>query len=308
MDGPDGDGNLGNDFTALTVATSDAVVALVRMALPSTGTATTLTYLADVASTDDDEAHEVAGTYNGAMGTYRCNGTTDCTVTADAMGEITEITGEWIFTPDAGAMSLVADADYLHYGFWLKRTTDSDGAVTYNEIETFAESSVQASGRVTSVTGSADYQGGAVGVYAIRHGYDPTDGELDDATSGHFSARVVLRATFGQTAENDIPPNQLNSLTGTIDQFVLQHGEENDWSVDLQGSIAADTGTASGTASDDADDSKAPAGSYSATFHGDVTAAADGTVPHPGAVVGEFNANFEQGRVAGAFGATKPAE
>ena len=44
----------------------------------------------------------------------------------------------WIFTPDAGATSDVADADYLHYGFWLKKTT-KDGATTYNEVETFAE-------------------------------------------------------------------------------------------------------------------------------------------------------------------------
>ena len=31
-------------------------------------------------------------------------------------------------------------ADYLHYGFWLKRTTDADGMDTYNEVETFAGS------------------------------------------------------------------------------------------------------------------------------------------------------------------------
>ena len=40
----------------------------------------------------------------------------------------------------------VADADYLHYGFWLKKTTDADGAVTYNEVETFAGSSLPQSG------------------------------------------------------------------------------------------------------------------------------------------------------------------
>ena len=32
------------------------------------------------------------------------------------------------------------DADYMHYGFWLKRTTDEDGVLTYNEVETFADS------------------------------------------------------------------------------------------------------------------------------------------------------------------------
>ena len=40
-----------------------------------------------------------------------------------------------------GATSDVADADYLHYGFWLKKTTTQDGATTYNEVETFAGAS-----------------------------------------------------------------------------------------------------------------------------------------------------------------------
>ena len=48
------------------------------------------------------------------------------------------VTG-WQFTPDPGADSYVADVEYLHYGFWLKKTTDADGATTYNEVETFAD-------------------------------------------------------------------------------------------------------------------------------------------------------------------------
>ncbi len=33
----------------------------------------------------------------------------------------------------------VADANYLRYGFWLKKTT-KDGATTeYNEVQTFAD-------------------------------------------------------------------------------------------------------------------------------------------------------------------------
>ena len=81
----------------------------------------------DTGTNDKDEAFETAGTYNGAMGTYRCNGTAECTVDINAMGKISGIGEGWIFTPDAGATSDVADADYLHYGFWLKKTTDEDG-------------------------------------------------------------------------------------------------------------------------------------------------------------------------------------
>ena len=62
------------------------------------------------------------------------HGDADCTVDINAKGEITGITGDWIFTPDPCATSDVADAEYLHYGFWLMRTTDADGATTYNEV------------------------------------------------------------------------------------------------------------------------------------------------------------------------------
>ena len=105
-----------------------------------------------------DEAFETAGTYNGAPGTYRCNltGGVDCTVTLDADGAIDGMSDGWIFTPDAGATSDVADADYLHYGFWLMRTTDADGATTYNEVETFAGSSIAASGGVAEVRGHGE--------------------------------------------------------------------------------------------------------------------------------------------------------
>ena len=62
-------------------------------------------------TTDDMvDAAEVVGTYDGAPGTYRCDGADDCTVTLkrDAKGKfsITGMTDGWIFTPDAGAKGL----------------------------------------------------------------------------------------------------------------------------------------------------------------------------------------------------------
>ena len=81
----------------------------------------------DTAGTPDvdesKDAAEVAGTYNGAMGTYTCSGTTDCTVTVNDKGMLTAASNGWIFTPAMGATSDVPDADCLHYGFWLKKTT-----------------------------------------------------------------------------------------------------------------------------------------------------------------------------------------
>ena len=174
---------------------------------------------------------------------------------------------DWIFIPADGATVDVADTDYLHYGFWLKRTTDSDGAITYNEVETFAGSSIDASGDVSTVRGSATYEGGATGVYV--HNVTNPDGTEKSATSGHFTADVELTATFGQVpvsatdTTGTIAPNLLNTVTGTIDNFDLSgHDEGPGWSVSLQGDITEGDGTASGTAKGGGEGD----GSFTATF------------------------------------------
>ena len=84
---------------------------------------------------------------------------------------------------------------------------------------------------------------------------------------------------------------------------MLSGGEDNMWSVAVAGTIIPATGIASGTAKGGDGD-----GSFSATFHGSVAADDDGNIPQPGSVVGEFNAGFSDGSVAGAFGARKMME
>ena len=284
-----------------------AVLAKIMSSAFASGTAAELRFDGDDPADDMDTAFETAGSYNGAAGTYTCaGGADDCTVTLDAMGMLTAMSDGWIFTPDMGATSDVPDADYLQYGFWLKRTTDAMDAVTYDEVETFAASSAAESGNVGSVTGSATYRGGSSGVY-VRNVYN-TDGTIDRATSGHFTAAAALTATFGQVnddaGEGTIAPNRLYTLRGTIDNFMLSGGEANMWSVALHGDITEGSGKASGTAMSGTggDD-----GSFSATFHGPVTDANSDPV-HPHTVVGEFNAGFSNGSVAGAFGARKSME
>ena len=155
--------------------------------ITSTGAAD-ITLNAAVEDNDDtpdmDEtvaAFETDATFDGAPGTLKCAaaaGTAGCTVTLDADGEITGFGDDWEFTPADGATVDVDDADYLHYGFWLMRTTDADGATTYNEVQTFAGSSLdEPSGSVENVEGSATYEGGAVGVY-VKDVYNSTDGRL----------------------------------------------------------------------------------------------------------------------------------
>lgn len=257
----------------------------------------------DVEATPEDEtmaAAEVMGTFNGAMGTYKCVATANCTVTVDTKGVVSGVStdNDWVFIPAMDAMSDQTDYDYLSYGFWLKRTADADGVVTYDEVETFAmaHSLTESSG---TIPGSASYSGGATGVY-VHHVHTEGGGAIASSTSGHFSADASLTATFAQKPVSDtdttgtIAPNLLNKLTGTIDNFMLSGGEMNDWSVALAGTVSdagafdATTGTAKGgVAGED--------GELDVTFYG----AAD-TLPV--AAIGEFNADFSNGAVAGAFG------
>ena len=104
-----------------------------------------------------------------------------------------------------------------------------------------------------------------------------SDGDIDTATSGHFTADAELTAYFGQTVDDtvttpnvneggQIVPALLNTLTGTIDNFNLSGGEDNAWAVSLQGdrlNIDTTDGTASGMAQ-----GGGAAGSWNATFHG----------------------------------------
>ena len=246
-------------------------------------------------------AFETDATFDGAAGTLKCAGAADCTVTLDADGEITAFGIGWQFTPDADVTVDVADVDYLHYGFWLKKTADSDGATTYNEVETLAGSSLEVSTatELGTVEGSAIYSGGAVGVYVKS--VTNSDGTEVSATSGHFSADASLTAYFSGTS---VAEDLHDTVTGTIDNFVLQHGEENAWSVALKGVRDAGESTISGTAN-----GGGAAGMFSGTYHGltpETEADTDGNARvAPGSVVGEFNANFSNGSVAGGFGARK---
>lgn len=293
-----------HDLAALAVAddsgtdTSNAdTLALIMSSSFTANTAAALTFGGDDPADDEDAAFMTTGSYNGAMGTYTCaGGATDCTVSIGDKGKIIAISDGWIFTPVDGATSDQPDYDYLNYGFWLKRTT-KDGVTTYNEVQTFAGSSIAASSDVSSVTGTAEYSGDATGVYV--HAMVNPDGTRASATSGHFNADVNLTATFGQVTvdgTDTIADNVVNTVTGTIDKFDLSGGEANEWTVALSGDIAAG-GVTGGMAKGGMGN-----GSLSATFHGPVTAV-DGVVPKPHSVVGEFNAGFSNGSVAGAFGA-----
>ena len=293
---------------ALVDTTPEDVVVMARVmsaafAFPSDeGSETVLTFDENDSDTSGDQADEVAGTYDGAPGTYRCNDAAPCTVELerDSKGKVSIVamSDGWIFTPDENAKVYVVDTEYASFGVWLKRTTDADGVLTYNMVDTFAMGT-PATTAVTDVDGTATYKGSALGVY-VHNVLDPA-GEVASATGGSFTADATLTAHFGQTVELELAPIDENTITGTIDNFELAGGEAQKWSVELMRSAKYDdagedvafVGKTKGGGAE---------GDYSGRFYGGTGVANDVA---PGEVAGEFTANFLNGHVAGGFGATK---
>ena len=274
---------------------------------------------ADVDETVD--AFETMATFDGAMGTLTCGGTQNCTVTVNAKGEATDVSAGWHFSPAAGETVDVEDTSYLAYGFWLNRTS-KDGVVTkYNEVETFAMAvgiDATVDNDLQDVTGTATYNGGAAGVY-VKNVTDDA-GAIVSATSGHFQADVELNASFGGGA---VAANDQWTIEGTVTNFALAGSEENDWGVklgltDFSGRAGMPGESLPGSNIENmiegvaTGDSTAAAGSWSGEFRGssaDFDHDMDNTTPNinpqPVAVIGEFNANFTDGTVAGGYGANK---
>ncbi|MCY4496164.1 MAG: hypothetical protein OXC14_02675 [Rhodospirillaceae bacterium] len=286
------------DFSALTIITDSGVaenhLAHIDLGLQAAPkgqtTVTTFSQDNDATTTTDEGKHR--GRFDGAMGAYDC-GSAGCSVTVDDDGEVTTMVGTWVFTPDSGATVDVADQDYLTYGFWLDTTTKDGAIASYDAVQTFATSSLAESTGLDTVEGAATYEGDAAGVYV--HQTKKEDGTNDTVTSGRFTADVTLKAYF-----EAVVGRTDNSLEGTISDFDLDGGPANSWSVDVSATFSdagaiADGAIASGMTGDD--------GSLSGQFHG--TGDADDATVSPPVLIGEFNANFTNGAVAGAYGTRK---
>lgn len=250
---------------------------------PAKGGTTTSTFDQDNTATTTTNEGNHRGRFDGAMGTFNC-GSTGCSATVNDKGVTTVLEGTWTFTPDVGVTVDVDDPDYLHYGFWVKSSV-TDGVMSYDAVQTFAGSSLDANTDVSSVTGTATYEGDAAGVYT--HDTLDENGNVDVVGAGTFTADVELTAYFGG---NDVAVSMQNTVKGTVSNFDLSGGQANNWKLDLPVSSSSTDGTITGTG-------------WSGQFHG-TGSATDATVAPP-VVVGEFNGSFVNGEVAGAFGARK---
>ena len=241
----------------------------------------------------------VPGTYMGASGTYTCSGAT-CESRWGTGGDITLVTGTWVFAPDQGAMRAVADTQYLEFGWWKREDNDGEAthATAYARFITSGTPALEPVNLGTAHTGSATYTGKAAGLFAIS---DSGGGYTAD--SGHFTADAVLEATFSGNATG-------SELTGNITNFRLDDSSTDPgWSVELQAgdySVSEDfTGgktqwtisTGKGSAVDNG---------WTAAMYNDKGGDGD-TSNIPDSVLGTFHSAIgETHQMRGAFGAERP--
>ena len=248
-----------------------------------------------------------SGSYHGAMGSYQCStpGTpSGCTSTRNTNGSVT-LTGNWTFTPTPGAMVMVPDSTYTHFGWWLRENKNPLEDTGSLAVQTFSGSSGAAFGAVVGLIGEASFEGKAAGKYALN------DALTDTAEGGHFTADAELSVDFDDGTEP-------GTIEGEITNFSVGDGS---WSVALRSTpmdddaphfnTGEDTETAitpamagTGTAWTIGERTEAAAGDWSGTFYMATNAASrrnDGT---PSDAAGEFSAQFgDVGRMVGAFGA-----
>ena len=249
---------------------------------------------------EDHDSVEIAGTFHGAPGIYRCSATgtgntCESSVAATGISLGGDGTQTWTFTPNAGADVQVADDDYLFFGWWLQ--TGTDGALS---VDTFtgivapdsgAEDTVAAAD-LDSLNGEAEYTGPAIGKYAL---YEPITGPKE---GGHFTATATLNADFTNSM-----------ISGEITGFMTDTGAK-DWKVSLSKDAVSATGVVadSSTTDDEANstiwsigDAAAASEGWSAQLYAN---GEDDGVPQTG--TGEFRATYgEVGHMFGAFGVSR---
>ena len=173
-----------------------------------------------------DGAVAVAGTFDGAEGSYVCTPAADngCTSSIkDGGGIALAGGGGWKFVPAAGATVSKPDMAYRYFGWWLR---DLGGSYAVGAFHGGVGRAAQDFAEFPRLQGTATYSGPAAGKYVI-------DPQIGDASAGDFTATATLEVDFG----DDSDPG---SVTGTVDGFVA-NGDQVPWSVELRtAGIAAD--------------------------------------------------------------------
>ena len=286
-------GEAGNAIHGLSAAAGapvgDYTVALANnaniksAALPASGV-TTLT----------GAARTFTGTFMDATGTYSCTGSgaTDCQISKDG---IVGATGTWTFNPAPGAMLLQQDADYVQFGWWIRK--DKDGPTHVGVFqrgsglgETGSEFAAL-SAYPTDLSGKATYTGAAAGKFAVSNPIQPAHD-----SAGHFTADVELNANF--------TGDSTSTMSGMVDNFRLNDGNTDPgWGVEFKETVIATTTWNGGmTVWSIGGNKSADSGSWTASIYDDKA----GPNNTPDSVAGTFNSSIGTTHsMVGAFGASK---
>ena len=238
-----------------------------------------------------DGTVEVAGTFDGAEGSYVCTPATDdgCTSSIRTAGGIALAGGEgWKFVPAEDATVAKPDTEYRYFGWWLRDLGDGYAVGAFHGG--VGGDAADFTGLAT-LQGTATYTGPAAGKFVIAP-------QLGDAQAGNFTAKATLAVDFG----DDVDPGR---VTGSVDGFVA-NGEQVPWSVALGAAAISADGTIAASGSDTAgtvwsiggqDGPAAGLPTWSGQFH-DVD---EDKVPQ--VATGMFEASYgDIGRMIGAFG------
>ena len=147
---------------------------------------------------------------NSVMATFACGSAqaTDCSFEI-VDGKLTSLV-RYVVNVSVDDFILVAgkpvapDNDYLAFGVWMNQAEGDDGAITAGA---FAGGSADF-GTPVPLTGSATYNGSAVGLY--RSG----------SSTSYFQGNATLTAEFGDRPEDDATDTVAGTVTGMINNIV----------------------------------------------------------------------------------------
>ena len=231
---------------------------------------------------------EVAGTFDGARGTFVCTPSAEsCTSSIKDGGGIDLAGGGgWKFVPAQDATVMKPDTEYRYFGWWLRTSATSHvgaafhGGVGGDALEFASFGALQ---------GQATYSGPAVGKFIV-------DPQLDDATAGDFTASATLAVNFADATDP-------GTVAGAVNGFMV-NGEAMPWSVELRSARIEANGVIGDGATVWSIDGREGAAGGSPTWSGRFHEADQDQVPT--VATGTFESVFgDIGLMSGAFGTTR---
>ncbi len=248
---------------------------------------------------DDDGEDPIANA------SFSCTGT-NCAVTF-ADNEVTQLGSGWTVsgvrdegTRNIDAVAAVPDPDYLTFGVWLSAPDTTGGDNTGVEVGSFSSGNL-AYTLANALTGSATYEGPAVGVKSMG-------GEVS-----HVDGTATLMANFGMAGEDGADDTAPGTVSGMVDigDMTVHLGEDSE--IASGGAFSGNTRAGAVVHNDDGTNTYMYTGMWGGSFYGPSTVGGDGDDANdpvmPTSAAGTFGVSGGKDDAAmsliGAFGATK---